>query len=148
VRPALKNKEVQELLDKLNEKQSVAVAILGSALTKGGAAPPAVKGFFEKVEAVGGGLTVGEDLKVEVALAAKTAEGAKELHDSLDKGLKQALALLSVVAANVEDKGLKQVLNPALEVVKTLRVSARGKVVTLKGSVSADALEDALKKDE
>jgi hypothetical protein len=147
-RPALKNKDVQALLDKMDEKQSVSVAILGSALTKGGGAPPAVKGLFEKVEAIGGGVTVGEDLKVEVALAARTAEGAKELHDSLDKGLKQALALLSVVASGVEDKDLKQVLNPALEVVKTLRVSAKGKVVTLKGRVSADVLEDALKKDE
>jgi hypothetical protein len=142
VKPALKSKDVQALLDKLDGKQSVAVAILGSALTKGGGAPPAVKGLFEKIEAIGGGVTVGEDVKIEVALAAKTAEGAKELHEGLDKGLKQALALLSVLAAGQKE------LNPALEVVKTLRVSARGKVVTLKGSVSADVLEDALKKDE
>jgi hypothetical protein len=147
-KPALQNKDMQALLEKLDEKQSVAVATLGSALTKGGATPAPVKNLFDKVEAVGGGLTVGEDLKVEFALAAKTAEGARELNDSIDKGLKQALALLSLVASNVDDKGLKQALNPTLEVVKTLRVSTKGKVVTLKGRVSADVLEDALKKDE
>ncbi|HZY89524.1 MAG TPA: hypothetical protein VFE78_32175 [Gemmataceae bacterium] len=142
VKPALKNKDVQALLEKMDEKQSVAVALLGSALTKGGGAPAPVKGLLEKVEAVGGGVTVGDDVKVEVVLAAKTAEGAKELHEGLDKGLKQALALLSVLASGQKE------LNPALEVVKTLRVSAKGKVVTLKGRVSPDVLEDALKKDE
>jgi hypothetical protein len=140
-KPALKNKDVQALLDKMDEKQSVAVAVLGSALAKGSAALPAVKAMVEKVEAVGGGVTVGEDLKIEIALAAKTVEGAKELHEGLDKGLKQALALLSVLASGQKE------LNPALEVVKTLRVSVRGKVLTLKGRVSADVLEDALKKD-
>jgi len=141
-KPALKNKEMQGLLEKMDENQSVSVAALGSALTKGGGGPAAVKAQAEKVEAVGGGVTVGEDLKVEVALATKTAEGAKELHDSLDKGLKQALALLSVLTSAQKE------LNPALEVVKALRVTIKGKVVTLKGRVSADVLEDALKKDE
>jgi len=140
--PALKSKEMQALLEKMDEKQSVALAALGSALTRGGGGPAAVKAQAEKVEAVGGGVTVGDDLKVEIALAAKTAEGAKELHESLDKGLKQALALLSVLTSAQKE------LNPALEVVKTLRVSVKGKVVTLKGTVSADVLEDALKKDE
>ncbi len=141
-KPALASKEMQALLEKMDEKQSVALAALGSGLTKGGGGPAAVKAQAEKVEAVGGGVTVGDDLKVEIALAAKTAEGAKELHASLDKGLKQALALLSVLTSAQKE------LNPALEVVKTLRVSLRGKVVTLKGTVSADVLEDALKKDE
>jgi hypothetical protein len=141
-KPALKSKEMQALLEKMDEKQSLALAALGSGLTRGGGGPAAVKAQAEKVEAVGGGVTVGEDLKVEVALAAKTAEGAKELHESLDKGLKQALALLSVLTSANKD------LNPALEVVKTLRVGLKGKVVTLKGTVSADVLEDALKKDE
>ena|SRR5215472_11924997 len=133
---------MQELLEKLDERQSVSVAALGSALTKGGGGPAAVKVQVEKVEAVGGGVTVGEDLKVEVALATKTAEGAKELHGAIDKGLKQALALLSVLTSAQKE------LNPALEVVKALRVTVKGKVVTLKGTVSADVLEDALKKDE
>ncbi len=141
-KPALKNKEMQGLLEKMDERQSVSVAALGSALTKGGGGPAAVKAQAEKVEAVGGGLTVGEDLKVEVALATKTADGARELHDSLDKGLKQALALLSVLTSAQKE------LNPALEVVKALRVTIKGKVVTVKGRVPADVLEDALKKDE
>jgi hypothetical protein len=147
-KPALKNKDVQALLERLDEKQSVAVALLGSALTRGGGAPPGVKAQVEKVEAVGGGVTVGEDLKVEFVLAARTPEEAKELQQGLDKGIKQALALLSVVSTTVEEKGLKQGLDAALELVKALRVSAKGKVLTIKGRVSADVLEDALKKDE
>lgn len=140
-KPALKSKEMQALLEKMDEKQSLAVAALGSGLTKGGGGPPAIKAVAEKVEALGGGVTVGEDLKVELALATRTAEGAKELHDSLDTGLKRALAILSALSSANKD------LSPALEVVKALRVSVRGKVVTLKGRVNAEDLEDALKKD-
>jgi hypothetical protein len=125
--------------------QSLSVAALGSALAKGAGgdgAPKQAREAVEKIDAIGGGLTLGEGVKVEVVISAKTAEDAQALKASADAGLNQALALLGV-AANVEKN-----LSPLLDIVKTLRVTAKGKLVTLKGEVSVDVLEEALGKEK
>jgi hypothetical protein len=140
--PALKSKDFQALLEKMDVAQSISVAALGSALAKGtgGGAPKQAREVVEKVDAVGGGVTLGEGIKVELVIAAKTAEDARELKTNADAGLYQALALLGV-AANVDKN-----FSPILDIVKTLRVTAKGKIVTLKGEVRADVLEEALGK--
>jgi hypothetical protein len=147
--PALKNKAFQALLGKMDDRQSLAVAaegsavgsILGRALGKGGNLPEAAKDRLAKIEALGGGITVADDIKIEVVVSAKTADDAKEIREAADKGLKQLLTL-AALAATAEPK-----LNPALEVVKTLKVTGKDKLVIFKGQVSADVIEESLKKD-
>jgi hypothetical protein len=76
-KPELKDKNMQALLERMNDKQGLSVAIVGRALTEG--APQEVKDFFEKVDAVGGGVTVGDAIKIEIAVSAKDADDAKDI---------------------------------------------------------------------
>ncbi len=144
---ALKDKDLQALLEKVDGRQSVSLAAVSAALKKGALAdvPEDLAAVLDKISAVGGGLTLGEDIKVEVVITAANAADAKQFRDSADQGLKLALAALAVL-----DQGKES--NPgidlALEVVKSLKVSARGRVIAITGRVSADAIDDTLKKDK
>ena len=75
--PALKDKQMQALLEHVNDKQSVWVAVIGSALTEG--ASKEVKDVLEKVDAVAGGLTINDEIKIELAATAKDAGDAQKL---------------------------------------------------------------------
>jgi hypothetical protein len=141
-KPALKNKDFQALLEKMDAKQAVSLAGVGSALTEGGL--DEVKALFEKVEAVGGGVSIGDDIKIEVSVAAKSADDAKGLKETIGDDLKQARLLLTALTLVQSDPGLELLL----DVANSVRVSVKGKAVVVKASVSADALEEALKKDK
>jgi hypothetical protein len=140
--PQLKNKDFQALLEKMDDaKQAVSVAGVGAALTEG--SPDEVKALFAKVEAVGGGVRIADDLKIEVAVSAKSAEDAKELRQEVVADLKQARLLLT--ALSFADRPEIDLL---LDVVNGVKVTGKDKEVLLKATVSADALEEALKKDK
>jgi hypothetical protein len=143
---ALKDKDLQALLEKVDERQSVSLAAVSAAL-KGGLAEAGedVAGVLDKISAVGGGLTLGEDVKVEVVVTAVNAADAKEFRDSADQALKLALAGLAVLGQGKESN---PGIDLALEVVKSLKVTARGRTIVIKGRVSPDAIEDTLKKDK
>jgi len=74
-------------------------------------------------------------------VAARSAKEAREIKQAADKGVKQAMLLFALAAT------ARQELAPLFEIARTLRVSARDKVVTLKGRVTADVIEDALQKE-
>src|SRR5262249_52951830 len=137
--PPLKSKVMQALLEKMDAKQSVSLAILGSALKGAGLDDlPVVTDLLDKVEALGGGVTLGEDaVRFELAVATKSDKDAKEFKASVDKGLRQALAALALLG------GARKEIDVALDVVKSIKVTAKGKVVVLKGGVETDALEGA-----
>jgi hypothetical protein len=143
-RAALKNKAFQALVEKMDVKQSVSVAALGKAL-KGEAldeAPKMVKELVEKIDAVGGGITFGEeDVKFEMVVSAKTEREAASLKEGADKSLKFGLAALLLLAEDRKD------LQALADVVKTVRTSVKGKLVTIRGRVTAEVLQGAFKKD-
>ena len=142
-KPALKNKDAQALLERMDPRQSVSVAVVGKALAgSSGGAPRVVQDLLKGVEAVGGGLTFGEDVKMEVVVASASEKEAKALRDGAERGINAALAVLAVVA------GERKELSAALDVVKTIKVTSKGKVVTFKGRLSADVVKELLKKDE
>src|SRR5262249_23109340 len=95
-KPVLKNKEFQALLEKMDAKQAVSVAGVGSALTEG--TPDELKARFQKAEAVGGGVSIGDDIKIEVAVTAKNADDAKDVKDEITEDLRQARLLLTVLS--------------------------------------------------
>jgi hypothetical protein len=136
---ALKNKDFQALLEKMDAKQAVSVAGVGAALTEG--TPDEVKALFEKAEAVGGGISIGDDIKIEVAVTAKSADDAKDVKDSITEDLRQARLLLTVLSFSQQPE-----IDLLVDVVNSIRITVKGKTVVIKGSVSADALEEALKK--
>ena len=140
-KPQLKNADMQALLERMNDKQGLSVAMVGSALTEG--ASQNVKDFFAKVDAVGGGVSVGDEIKIEVAVSAKDADAAKEIKDSIAGGLKQAK--LFIAALSFEENPQIEAM---LDLVNSVKVSAKDKTVLLKGAVSTDVLEEAFKKEK
>jgi hypothetical protein len=136
----LKSKELRALLEAQDAKQSVAVAVLGSALARADL-PDAAKQALSKFEAIGGGVTIGDDIKFEVVGATKTAQEAKELARTIDDFSKQGLLIVGALAQANKD------LAPVVDVLKTVRVNARDKAVTVKAELSAELLEKLFGKE-
>ena len=96
---------------------------------------------FGNIEAVGGGLDVNNDVKLDILLASKDGESARRMQMALDRGLKLALVGLSLLGEERKE------LNLLLDVVKSIKVSANGKVVRVSGRLTQDVIEDFFKKD-
>ncbi len=136
--PVLKNKQMQGLLERMNDKQSVSLAVVGGALSDG--APQEVKDLFEKIDALGGGVTLDDDVKIEVAATAKNADDAKDVVDDLKSYLNQARLLLSALAFTKNAK-----VDVLIDLVNSVKISVKDKTVVVKATVSADSIEGALK---
>src|SRR5262249_6096895 len=139
-KPTVKNKEIQTLIERMDGKQTVSMAVLGNALTKGGDLNNFIpKETLESIDAVGGGLTVGDDVKLEVVVTAKSADAAKDIREGVNDKLKQAEAALALLATQQKE------LEPVLEIVKSMKTTAKDKTVSLKGEVSAELIEKIIK---
>jgi hypothetical protein len=130
---ALKNKDFQALLEKIDPKQTVSLAAIGSALAHM-IDDNGVKEALGKVDALGGGVTLGDDIKLQVVVGAKTVQEAKDLHKTINDGINQGLALAAALAL------ADQNLAPLVDVLKTVRCNVKDKSVTLNAEVSADVL--------
>lgn len=137
----LRNKDMHGLLEKMDDKQSLSLAALGSALAKSGNLPDNAKDAIEKLDAVGGGVTATDEVKLEIALSTKSPEAAKEIDKTLSDGLNQAVGLVALFASQ------KKELAPAIDILKTVRCASKGKVVIIKAQVPADIIDKALGKD-
>lgn len=138
----LKNKEFQALLERMDPKQSLSVAFLGKSLAK--ADNEIVPGFLTEalagVEAIGGGVSVTNEVKLDLLLASKDGDSARKMQAALDKMLKLALVGLSLLGDERKE------LTLLLDLVKSLKVSSRGTVVSITARLSQDLLEDFFKK--
>ena len=145
-KPALKSKEFQALLEKIDDRQSLSLAAIKTKAVRDALdrAPGDVKDMIDKIQAVGGGLTLSDEVKLELAVTTKTTQEAKDLRDSVDAGLKLVLAALAAFTTNQGDGNPG--LEFALEFAKSLRITSKGQAVILKGRLSSDLIEEALKK--
>jgi hypothetical protein len=137
----LKSKAFQDLLEKMGDKQTLTIAAMGSALIKGQLGETPAKETLEKLEAVGGGLTMADDLKIEVVFSAKSADDAKDVEKQLSDGINNALTIVGLLAGGQKEFGV------VLDLLKSIKVKADAKTVTLKGLLDADAIDKILKKD-
>jgi hypothetical protein len=136
----IKSKEMQALLAKVDPKQTISMALLAGALTKGKLGEePEAKEALAKLENVTGGITIAEGIKTQIILAAKSGDDAKELGKKLDDGLDQAQ---QVVGALVE---FRKDLAPLLGIVKGVKSTASGKTVTIESDISGDAVREIAK---
>jgi len=138
-KPVLKSKDFQTLLEKMDPRQSFSIAALGNALAKGDL-PDKVKDALKDME-IGGGITVNEDIALELIGNAKTPQAAKELAQNINDGLNQGLGILGLLASQQKE------LAPVVEIAKTVKSSARDKTVTLKAAIPAELLEKWTRKD-
>lgn len=134
-KPALKNKELAALIERLEiSKQAMTLAVPGSAL-----AGLEIPGFDEAlggIEAIGGGLTIGKELKLDLAVSGKSEENAREIRSMLDRGVKIATAGLALIGEDNKE------LTLAYEVLKSVKVIGKGKVVGVSAQMSAATFQD------
>jgi hypothetical protein len=143
-KPQLKNKDFQALLEKIDASQSLSVALVKSTGVKKAldGLPGDVKGMVEKVQSIGGGVKITDEVKLELVVTAKDAKEAKELKDSANAGLTLVLGFLGAIAQN----DAKPELEFLLEAAKSLRVTNKDSALVIKGRISSDLIEDTLKK--
>ncbi|MGH7223761.1 MAG: hypothetical protein ACRELF_11070 [Gemmataceae bacterium] len=143
-KPVLKDKKFQVLLEKLDTRQSLSLAaVLSPDITKAlDKAPGDIKDMVEKIRAMGGGLTISDEVKMELVVTTKIARDAKELGDSAKAGLNLILAF---AAAFTKDNDSPEV-EFVVEIIKGLRITNKAGAVVIKGRISSDLIEDTLKK--
>lgn len=141
-KPGLKNKDLQTVLEKMEGTQTITVAGLGQALSQSSPTDAdQIKAIFERTEAISGGVVLANDIKLELKAAAKTEDAARQIKDELVKAADMARMFLNNLVATQKE------LAPLAAIAKSVKVSAADKIVTIKGEVSAEVLEQALKKD-
>ena len=144
-KPVLKNKAFQAVVENMDAKQSLSLAMRGKSLgllDQFEILPEKTRKALAGIEAVGGGLTVSNEVKLELSVATKDEDSARGVRDTLDKGVKLGLVGLALLGDERKDLGL------VLEVVKTVKVSSKARVVTVTARLTADAIADFLKKDQ
>jgi len=139
----LKDKATQQMIERLDDKQSLSLIVPGKGLADavGQHLPRAFKGALDEVKVIGGGLTVSDEIKLDLAVSTSSDESARAFREKADRALKLALVPLSLVEDN-------KALGMVLEVVKSVRVGGRGKQVTLSAKLSADVVDDLFGKDD
>jgi len=140
-------KELKDLLDKTDAKQSWWFAMPGSLLNKGPVAQIAqgdekTKKILEKIDSITLGITIEKDLKLALAIGSKSAENAKELAEDMKDKLNEAKGFLTLFA------GQQKQLEPLVDVVNNIKIATEGNAVTLKGEVGEELIEKAAKHDK
>ncbi|HLJ98228.1 MAG TPA: hypothetical protein VKU02_34030 [Gemmataceae bacterium] len=135
-------KAIQELIEKVDGKQSVWFAATAQAFLKGDlSGDERAKKNLEKINNLSAGVTVNTGVKVGLTIATKTPANAKELADEIKEGLSQVKGLLALMAD--QDKRLA----PLVDVITNLRTNTDGNTIAVQGDVSAEVIEKALKKN-
>jgi hypothetical protein len=131
---ALKNKDLQAVLARLDPKQTLSLAAIGDALAKN-LSDATVKGLLARVEAVGGGITLGDDIKLELVIGTKTLQDANEFKATVNDYVTKGLALVGLLALQQKE------LAPVVDVLKSVRCTGKDKAVTIKAEISAEVIE-------
>ena len=59
--------------------------------------PQGLRDALAKIEVIGGGLTVGKEMKLDLAVSVKDEQSARSVRDALDKGVKLGLIGLALL---------------------------------------------------
>jgi hypothetical protein len=142
----LKNKQFQALLEKVDTRQSISLAAVATPdIAKAiGKAPGDIKSMTEKIQALAGGLTISDEIKLEFAVTTKDTKDAKDLSDSAKAGLNLVLGVAASLAQNANSPKAELIV----DIIKALRVTNKAETVFVKGRIGSDLIEDALKKKD
>lgn len=143
-KPALKNQKFQALLEKLDDRQSISLAMVKTPeITKAFQnAPGDIKAMLEAVQALGGGLTISDEVKLNLVVTTKNAKNAQELRESAKAGLDLVqLGLSTFAQANPSPE-----LELVTDIVKMVRIKNSGSTLVINGRITSDMIEDTIKK--
>lgn len=135
-KPNLKNKNFQDMLTKLDDKQSMAMVVLGDVLTKGplGDIPGNIKDMLAKVAVIHGGITLTDGIKIEFSAGTKEAAAARDIKDGISNAVNAGVAFAAIAAMQNKD------LAPLVDFLKTVKVTSRDKSVSIKAEISGEDL--------
>jgi hypothetical protein len=134
--------EVRDLIEKVDTRQSVWFAATANAFLKGDLSrDDKSRKSLEKMSGITAGFTVDRGIKAAFAIAANSADNAKELAEEIKMGLNQAKGLLALLAEQNKE------FAPFIDAVSSLRVNTEGSTITLKAEISEDVVEKSLKKN-
>jgi len=136
----IKSKAFKDLLEKVDEQQSMSMIAVTKDLSKafknsGIPGVEAVTPTLDKIEAIAGGIALTNEVKLEFAISTKKAADAKDLNGTINNGLNAAIGLLGLAG------GMNPQLEPLLDMLKTVKSTAKDNVVTIKGKIDADLIE-------
>lgn len=137
-------KQVQDLLATVNDKQSISFVATGSALAKmlkDAPVPNAQKAapVVETIDAITAAITIGKDIDFQLAVGMQDVATAKQLTQQAVIGL--AVAKEMVKQKAMEDKRLE----PAVEVMSTIRAAAEQNNIVVRGVITGENLEKLIK---
>ncbi len=140
----LKNKAFQEMLEKLDDKQSMSIVMVGDVLTKGqlADAPMQVKDMLAKVATAHGGITLTDGIKIEFSIGAKAVEDAKAIKEAVNNAVNLGIGAAGLAAMNNPQ------FAPAVDFLKSIKVSSRDKIATLKAELTGEDLGKLIPKDQ
>jgi hypothetical protein len=140
----LKSKELEKLLGRIDAKQCLWVAVLGSTLAKNPflSNNDDAKQIIEKLDDAIAGITIDKDLKVELAVTAKNANDAKELDEKIKDGLNTALGFAALAATNNKE------VAPLVDLLKNVKPTVKEKVVSLEIEIPGSAIEKVIDKNK
>jgi hypothetical protein len=138
----LKSKALQALLGRIDTKQSLYLALLGSTLAKSplGSNDDA-KQVIDKLDDAIASLSIEKDVKLEVAVTAKSANDAKDLDEKIKDGLNTALGFVALAATNNKE------IAPLVDLLKNVKPTVKDKVVGVEIEIPGAAIEKAVNKN-
>ena len=135
-------KEIKTLIEKSSGDASIWLAAPSSLFAKSPlAGDEDSKKTADKIDNVTLSVTVTKDVNMVLAVAAKTADAAKELAEQLKMGLEQAKGFAVAIAGGQKE------LAPLVEILGAMKVATDGTVITVKSDVTGEMIEKSLKKE-
>ena len=137
-------KNVKDLLQTINAKQTVNGLATGNALAKHLEDAPipnaqAIGPALQNIEGLSGALTINKDIQFQLGIGTKDGETAKDFAQKANFGLILAKGLVDAEAK----KDMK--LLPLVDVLKTLRAEAKGSSLVLRAEVTVENIEKLIK---
>jgi hypothetical protein len=135
------NKQVRELIEKTDGKQSVWAIASGDGLRKNPVGDDEkAKEVLDRIEAVRVGLTLSDALRFDSIVTAKNADGAKALKADLESGLDSAKGVVTLLAGNRAEFAIVG------DFLDSLKSSVNDKDLIVEGKLSGENLEKVLPK--
>ncbi len=130
-------KDVQSLLAKADPRHAVSVASLSGPLNVGGL----LGNVIGNLRNVTGGVVLGDDIKVEIALTATDPANAKRTAGALEDNLNQAKAVVALLVTQ------KKEYSPLADLVNGIKVAAKDSDVAFRLTINKELLDSVFKKE-
>lgn len=132
--------DLKGLLEKADANQSISFVALGDVLRKSPLAGDSdkAKDLLAKIESITGGLTISDEFKMDVNIASKDEDAAKELTKDIKEGLERVKGMAAFFANERKE------LAPLVEALNNVKIDAKGTNVSVRGEITNEVIEKAL----